>query len=377
MRLGIDARMYSSSFTGIGRYVYELIRNLATIDQTNQYLVFLNPLEHQTFQPPAANFQPCLVNANHYSWQEQTSFLRALNHAKLDLMHFTHFNAPILYRRPFVVTIHDLTLSYFPGKKMTSLLHRTAYHISITNAVKRAAKIISVSEHTKSDLQKLFKISASRIEVIYEAVASEFQKITDSKKLNAVRSRYHLDKPFLLYTGVWRDHKNVANLLKAFAILKRNHAFSGYLAITGKENPYYPEVRSITKELGLENDVKFTGAVPEADLIALYNLAACFAMPSLYEGFGLPILEAFACGTPVVCSNLSSLPEIAGLDNALFFNPHDPADIAAKINSILTNSQLRETLIQRGQKRIRAFSWPQMAQSTLKIYTEVLQSKNK
>ncbi|KKP36371.1 MAG: mannosyltransferase B-like protein [Candidatus Peregrinibacteria bacterium GW2011_GWA2_33_10] len=368
MKIGIDARMYSTKFTGIGRYVYELIQNLQEIDKKNEYFIFLNDPEYKTYIPTNPNFHKIRVNARHYTLTEQLKFLRKLNKCKLDLVHFTHFNAPILYFKPSIVTIHDLTLSFYPGKKMTSVFHRIAYHLTIYCSIKKAKKIIAVSQNTKKDIEKLFKINSEKIKVIYEAANKDFKPIKDQKLLDHIKEKYDLDKPFLLYTGVWRDHKNITGLLKGFHILQQKYKFNGYLVITGKEDPHYPEVKETVKTYNLQKHVKFTGLIPEQDLIALYNLAEIYVLPSFYEGFGLPILEAFACNTPVACSDSSSLPEIAGEQNAIFFDPKDHEDIAAKIHQILKDKSLRKTLKSRGQKRLTRFSWPKMAKETLEVY---------
>ncbi len=376
MRIGIDCRMYSSRFTGIGRYVYELTENLFRMDPQNEYVLFLNEPEFSHFTPPNPRVKKVLVNAPHYSLAEQTKFLRALNKEKLDLMHFTHFNAPIFYRRPSIVTIHDLTLSFYPGKKMSSPIHRLAYQLTIKSAVKKAKKIIAVSWNTKKDLQNLFNADDEKINVIYEGVHEKFQPRhheQNEKKLEDVKQKFRLDKPYLLYTGVWRSHKNLPNLIKAFHILKTDYGFDGYLVITGRKDPMYaPELEEKTLSLKLEDDVIFTGLVEERDLVPLYTGALAYVFPSLYEGFGLPPLEAMQCGVPVVASEISSIPEICGKDNAVFFNPEDPENMAEKIFEVTSQPSLREKLIANGLQRVKQFSWQKMTQETLKVYNQVL-----
>ncbi len=369
MRIGIDCRMYSSRFTGIGRYVYELTHNLFKLDQKNEYVLFFNEPEYSQFKETNSRIKKVLVNASHYSIAEQVKFLYILNSAKLDLMHFTHFNRPILYNKPSVVTIHDLTLSFYPGKKMTHPLYRNAYHITFNAAVTKARKIIAVSENTKKDLQNLFRTPSNKIEVVYEGVNENFHQIEDQSVIENVVQKYKVEKPYILYTGVWRTHKNLPNLIKAFAILKNDYAFDSNLVITGRKDPLYAEeVEKETYSLKLENDVFFTGLVDDEDLVPLYNGASLYVFPSLYEGFGLPPLEAMQCGIPVVASNTSSIPEICGEDNALFFDPKDPEDIAQKMFEVLSQKTLQQKLIQRGLQRVKDFSWKKMAAATLKIY---------
>jgi len=368
MKIGIDARMYSSNFTGIGRYNYELINRLAKIDTTNEYRIFLNKPEYDTFKEPGPNFKKVLAGAKHYSLSEQLKFLWVLYREKLDVMHFTHFNNPIFYLRTQVVTIHDMTLSYFPGKKMTGLIHRAAYNLSIWAVTRKAKRIIAISENTKKDLQKLLKVPDKKLSVVYEGAALDFKKITDTKELAATRATYKLKNPFILYAGVWRSHKNVLGLIKAYHHLVTEKEVEFDLVITGKKNTVYHEIPELVKKLKLEKRVHFVGLVPERDLVHLFNLATIYVFPSFYEGFGLPALEAFAVGTPVASSNTSCLPEICGENNAIFFDPYDPKDMADKILHLYNDKDLQATLIKNGTTRLKDFSWDKMAKETLEEY---------
>lgn len=373
MKIGIDCRIYSSKFTGIGRYVYELTHRLAKLDKENEYVLFFNKPEYETFKPPSERFKKVLADAPIYTLREQFHFLKVLNKERLDLMHFTHFNRPLFYKGPSIVTIHDLILSFFPGKKKTSLIHRFGYHLILRAAVKKAKKVITISENSKKDLETLLHTSSDKIEVIYQGVGREFSRIDDPALIDDTLKRYEISEPFLLYTGVWRSHKNVPNLIKAFNELKKELSLKDLkLVITGKEDPFYPEVKETAHKLGLESDVIFTGLVPEPTLIALYNAALAYVFPSLYEGFGLPPLEAMACGTPVAASDLSSIPEICGKGNAVFFDPRNYHDIAQKVNALLKDTKLQEKLVENGLKRVQDFSWETMARQTLSLYKECL-----
>ena len=374
MRIGIDARMYSTEFTGIGRYVYELVKQLKEIDDKNDYVLFMNEPEYSGFEE-TRHFKKILVKARHYSVREQLGYLWTLRRAKLDLMHFTHFNAPILYRKPSVVTIHDLTLSFFPGKKMNSAFYRMAYNTVLKAAVRNAKKVIAVSENTKADLVNVAGTSPSKVEVIYEGVGEEFGPRGDKETQEDVKRKYSITRNFLLYTGVWRGHKNLVNLIKAFALLREGpEGHDLQLVITGEEDPYYPEVKRTVKELSLEHHVIYTGMVPEKELVALYQTATAYVFPSLYEGFGLPPLEAMRCGTPVIASKSSCIPEICGEASALYFDPYDPEDISNSIRKVLLDETLQKELRECGLKHSLKFSWEKMAQKTLEIYTEILES---
>lgn len=374
MKIGIDCRMYSSRFTGIGRYVYELTHNLFRLDSQNEYVLFFNDPEYDAFIPPNERITKVRVNAPHYSLSEQVKFLFQLRKQKLDLMHFTHFNAPILYKSPSIVTIHDLTLSFYPGKKMSSPIYRFAYRKTINSAVNNARKVIAVSQNTKKDMQAILKMASQKIHVIYEAANEAFRPIEDDTYKIKLKEKLGIEGPFILYTGVWRSHKNLANLIKAFYILKKEYGYDGKLVITGKHDPVYaPDIFRMAETVELGEEIMFTGMVEELELIALYNAAQVYAFPSLYEGFGLPPLEAMQCGTPVAASNTSCIPEVCGEDNALFFDPQSSHDMADKIFTITSDKAVRERLIQNGLEHVKNFSWEKMTQQTLQLYNEILQ----
>ena len=392
MKIGIDLRMYSSQFTGIGRYCYELVENLIELDNHNDYVFFLNEPEYSKFvevkkgllenknkgggvdeNEGRQTFKAVKVDAPHYSFKEQIGFLRALKKEKLDLMHFTHFNAPLFYRRPCIVTIHDLTLSFFPGKKLTKWYHRFAYHMVLKSILKRAEKIIAVSKNTELDIHRLYNFTRGKTVMIHEAAGDEF-KVLPMERVVDVVGRYEIDKEYILYTGVHRDHKNVVGLIGAFSILKREKGFSGYLVITGQKSSHYPEIEDTIHKLGLGGCVKLVGLVPEEDLIGLYNGASVYAYPSFYEGFGLPALEAFACNTPVCASNSSCIPEVCE-KAAIYFDPKNLDEMAGQLYELLRNEGLREHLVGRGRERLKDFSWKKMAKETLGMYNEVLEGK--
>ena len=374
MKIGIDCRIFSSKFTGIGRYTNELVNHFlelnSKLENPHQIVLFFNSPEYHEFKT-LFPIKKILVNAKHYSLKEQLGFWLKLRKEKCDIVHFPHFNVPILYRKPYLVTIHDLTLSLFPGRKMTKWYHRLAYYLTIKNAVKTAKKIVAVSENTKSDIISHLNIADSKIQVIYNGLNPEFHLITDTEKLKPTLENHGITKQFLLYTGVWRNHKNLPRLIKAFNILKNEKELDLQLVITGRPDPHYPEVKDAVKEFKLEDDVIFTGLIPEQDLINLYNAALIFTFPSLYEGFGLPPLESMACGTPVVASESSSIPEICGRDNALFFDPESSQAIAEKIYQLYKDADLQAELIQKGSQRASEFSWEKTAKETFKLIQNV------
>jgi glycosyltransferase involved in cell wall biosynthesis len=270
-----------------------------------------------------------------------------------------------------VVTIHDLILHFFPGNKLNKPHQRAAYKLVLNSALKKAERVIAVSNSTKNDLVKISKTNPEKIRVIYEAANEDFHLLENQNSKYKTLLKYNISKPFILYTGVWRVHKNLPNLIKAFHILKQDYRLNYNLVITGKRDDTYPEVVDEIASLGLEKDVILTGMVEEDELVSFYNCAECYAFPSLYEGFGLPVLEAMACALPVVCSDSSSLPEVCGEGNAVFFNPRSPKDMAEKIAEVCLNKELQDELKARGLERVKDFSWRRMAEETLKVYQEI------
>jgi len=367
MKIGIDARMYGVNFTGIGRYTSELISNLANLDSEHEFIVFLRKEAFEGFQVPNERFRKVLADYSHYARGEQFAFRHLLYRENLDLMHFTHFNAPLLYMRPSIVTIHDLTLSFFPGKKMTHFFHRLAYQMVLRSSTRRAKKIIAVSNHTKSDLVKVLGIREEKIQVIYNGVNPKFGGIEPTPRPELMQ-KLGLQKPYFLYTGVWRDHKNIVGLIQAFKRFNDSVGNQYNLVITGPHNPTYHEVPDTVSSLGLQKEVHLVGLVSEADLFALYKNAVAYVFPSFYEGFGLPPLEAMQCGTPVIASNTSATPEICGEGNALFFDPYNMEDMSDKMRQIVTDSTLRQRLMERGLERVKQFSWEKMTREVLEVY---------
>jgi glycosyltransferase involved in cell wall biosynthesis len=361
--------MFGPHFTGIGRYVYEFVKNAIAINAENgwphEFVLFFNEPEYSGYET-AKNVKKVLVNARHYSFKEQFKFPSKIKKEKVDVMFFPHFNVPIFYRKSYIVTIHDLTLSIFPGQKMTKFYHRIAYHSTIKNAVKRARKIIAVSENTKTDIVKFLHIQKEKIEVIYNGVGDEFRMIEDLKEFAPTLKKYNIKKEFLLYTGVWRSHKNLPRLIEAFDIIKNKDNLNLQLVITGKPDPHYPEVKEEIKKYKLKDDVICTEPVDEKDLIDLYNAADMYVFPSLYEGFGMPPLEAMKCGTPVVASNASSIPEICG-KAAAYFDPYDAKDVAKKITEVYKNADKKAKLIEAGLIRAAKFSWKTAAEKIFDV----------
>jgi glycosyltransferase involved in cell wall biosynthesis len=234
----------------------------------------------------------------------------------------------------------------------------------------RADKIITVSQNTKDDLVEMFNYNPNKIKVIYNGVDSSYKLIDNKKLISEINNKYNTGENFLLYVGNIKPHKNIPVLLKALSNIDKQNK----LVIVGKRDKAYDEIFDIIDQNNLKDRIIFTGFVPDEDLILLYNAAALFVYPSLYEGFGLPPLEAMACGTPVITSNVSSLPEVVG-DAAITVDPHNIKELSKKINKILSNKDLQNKMIQRGIERAKQFTWDKTARETIKVYEDVLNKK--
>lgn len=367
MRIGIDAR----AKTGIGRYAKNLISSLSLIDKKNEYVLFLNKLLFDELTLNETQFRKVLIRSRYYSFGEQIFLPLQIAQHQIDIMHFLHFSVPLIYNRPYIVTIHDLTLSFFPGKRkgIRRSMMIKGYRTVLNHAVKRANHIISVSEHTKNDISQITSVPKNKISVLYEGYdRSLFRPIIDENKLEKMRSTYHLPHEYILYIGVWRDHKNVINLIKAYHFLRQKYGITHKLIIAGEEDTRYPEIKQEIHRLNLASDVIITGFIADKDIASLYSAADLFVFPSFYEGFGLPPIESIACGTPVASSQTSCMPEI--LDNAaIFFDPYSIQDMADAIYRCISDIHLRNRLLDRGKKLLPRYNWKHMAEHTLELYT--------
>ena len=363
MHLGIDARMFSSRFTGIGRYTYEISKRFFVLRPDWEFTLFLNEKEYELFTPPTKNVHKVLAPEKLYSVGEQITLPVRMLSQKCDAYFFPHFNVPILFPKPFVVTIHDITISLFPGKKKTSLFHSLGYKLTFGNALRHSKKIFAVSQNTKKDLMEKKGVPEEKIIVSYNGIGEEFLHPPQLLESREVMEKFSLPAPYFLYTGVWRNHKNILGLLEAFSLL-RTQGLDASLVITGKPDPYYPEVLDYIKKNHLEDRVKTVGLVEEQDLLSLYASARAYVFPSFYEGFGMPPLEAMAMGVPVAASNTSCIPEVCA-DAAEFFSPSDPSEMASVMGRIFSDAPLRESLIEKGKNHIKKFSWDKTAMALL------------
>lgn len=376
MKIGIDARFFGTSGKGLGRYTQKLVEELEKIDHNNQYYIFLNKHNFEEYNPKNPNFHKVLANIPWYSWQEQIIFPNILNTYKLDLVHFLHFNVPILYRKPYFVTIHDLILLEYPTRKASRLntivywMKNIAYRLVIMNAVYTAKKVITISEYTKKSIMKHFHIQGSKIPMIYEGVDLEKFNPLNAQEFNF--KRFHIKpKKYILYVGNVYPHKNIDVLIDVFCNLKQKNEIDKdlQLVLVGKKDYFFENIIKQVQDLHLEKSVIFTGYVPDEELISLYEHSLFYVFPSLYEGFGLPPLEAIALGVPIVISNATCLPEIFG-DHIEYFDPKSKDNMQEVLYNFILDNNKRELQKKYHQDILNKYSWVYMAENTKKLYNK-------
>lgn len=374
MRIGIDARMYGKAQSGIGNYIKQLTDNIFKLDHVNDYYLFLIEPAFSEYQPPHGQIHKIKVTSRWYSLAEQTKFLCDLNKYKLDLMHFPHFNAPIFYQRPRLVTIHDIIPKFWPGHKQKSWFRKKAYELTIKTNLHKSVKIIADSHFTKQDLIKHFDIAPDKIAVVKLGIESNFKNERNYAKIKELKERFRITKPFLFFVSVWRNHKNFEGLIAAFEILKKQGNFDYQLVLGGQEDSHYPKIHQAIENSPNREDIIAPGFISDEDLPTFYRAADLVVIPSYYEGFGLIGLEAMASGTPVVSSTAASLPEING-QAAIYFDPHNHQQMSEAISKVLADLDLKTQLIAKGLEHIKQFQWPICAQKTMDIYKQILNIK--
>ena len=368
MRIAIDARKLRDY--GIGTYIRNLLRHLARLDPATEFVVICREADAPFVAELGENFRAVPQGAGAYSVREQIAVPMDLRREQVDLFHAPHYVLPPLTPCRSVVTIHDCIHLRFPQYLPNRLGYAYA-RSSMWVATHRSARILTVSEASKRDILRYFRVPDSKIAVIYNAIDERFHEEPPADEVMRVRERYQLNDPFVLYAGNIKPHKNLERLIEAFHVIRRGDLEHVKLLIIGDEISKYATLRRTVHRYKLHKHVRFFGFVPDATLAILYRLARVFVFPSLYEGFGLPPLEAMASGTPVITSNVSSLPEVVG-DAAMLIDPYDADAIAGAMRRVMADDRLREDMRERGLARAREFSWERSIRRVREIYDEVL-----
>ena len=374
MRVAIDYTAGIDQGAGIGRYTRSLTSALARMDSTDQFILFSSeaPRPDRGF-PEAANLRPRVFHVGSRAmtilWQRLRIPLPAeVLTGPVDVFHGPDYTVPPVIKARRVVTVHDLSFLVYPECAVPSLAQ---YLTRVTRrAVAAADRVVADSQRTADDLVERMGVSREKIRVVYLGVDPAYQPTREPARLAALDARYELQHPLVLAVGTLEPRKNYERLIEAFAQASRAPDGPRMLVIAGRKGWLYEGVLAAVEKQGVEGLVRFLDYVPEADLPTLYHSAEVLAMPSLYEGFGIPVLEAMASGTPVVCSDGGSLPEVAG-DATLIVAPEDVAGLSEALRRAVSDPALRESLVARGLARARQFSWEAAARAHVAIYHEV------
>jgi len=379
MKIGIEAqRIFRPKKHGMDMVVLELIRNLQQTDLENEYFIFVRPDEDNTVIRETANFHIVEVQASSYPTWEQFALPRAAEKAGCDILHCTSNTAPVNCRVPLVLTLHDII---YMERSYTGMLTGTATpyqkfgniyrKLIVPRIMKKSRKIITVSHFEKNRIAEFFGMkNDTRLTAVYNGVSTHFKPVTDKTELNRVKKLYQLPDHYFFFLGNTDPKKNTRGVLEAFAAFRKQHPTDYKLVMLDYDRK---ELASLLHEIGspeLVDHIILTGYVKNTDLPAIYSQCEVFLYPSLRESFGIPMLEAMACGVPVITSNTSSMPEVAG-DAALIIDPYKPEEITAAMLRLCNHKDHAAALISKGISRAAEFSWKAMAEEVLKIYTEI------
>lgn len=385
MKIAIDCSKAINEHAGIARYNYELARLLPKIGKSDEFFYYFNFIRHSNAKKRAIN--DLIGNAKNVSYRiiplpgkikeklyPSRFSISRLFIPKCDLVHAIEFinfdkNLPM----PQIVTVHDLAIVRFPkhrGEKESAVHARM-----LKEACINCTKIIAVSQSTKNDIIKYFHIDPQKIEVIYQATSSVFKPAINRRKITDDLAKLGIFKPYILFVGTIEPRKNVLNLIKAFEKVKLSrHAKQLKLVLVGKRGWNSQDIYDYAQKSPYNQDIKFLGFVPDAQMLSIYNQALLFCYPSLFEGFGIPVLEAQKCALPVITSNISSLPEVGG-DAAIYINPNDFHNIAKNILLLIQNENIRKKMSFASLKQSAKFSWPICAKQTYDLYKKVINEK--
>lgn len=378
LKIGIDGRWIFPAISGVGRVTEKLISHLAELDRENEYYIFFydpalfKKYSHRWRLNP--RLYPVPVPWGIFDPGGQWGVPSRIRELKLDIFHSTNYFLPLFLKPEIkaVVTVHDLIPLKFPHftpRAWKTRLH-PLFRWVLNRSVKRADRVITVSAHTRRDLVADLGLPEDKISVVYNGIDRDYRPLKEAETRSLIDRRLKFTEPFLLYVGRFDPYKNVVGLIRAFHQFLRGRSDSPRLVLAGHTDPRYPEAAAAVNELQLNSRVIFLDGVAEEELVALYNRARILVLPSLYEGFGLPPLEAMACGTPVIVSDRGSLPEVVG-DAGVIIDPEDTEALATAISDLWDSEERRSSLRERGLTRAGEFSWKRTAEETLKIYREL------
>ncbi len=369
MNIGVDFRMGGVRHGGIGRYAFELLKAELEQDRTDRFFVFYNgnvAKEDLDLLNQYLNVELVRTSARHYSFAEQTSFLRVLNNAPVDVVHFPNFNHPILYKKPFVVTIHDMVHERLSGHKKSRWPQFKAYQMEMRHAVMSSRAIIVPSEFSSKEVLGYYPGAEGKIKIIHEGVTLEEQT---PEYMEKVKEQFLLHRPYFLFVGTLERKKNISMLARGFDHLIEKYNLNVDLVFAGKTDLHYPEEKQKVLSVKHKDHIVFTGFVEDKVLAALYGGAHAYVNASLHEGFGLPGVEAMHFGLPLAVSNTPVFNEIYD-DAAVYFDATDVVDIAEKLRLLAQDKQFYELRQDKSLARSRFFDWEQAVRETLSVLHE-------
>jgi len=384
MHIGINGWFYSMPYTGIGQYTVNLVKELsALVSGEHKITIFLNNVTRATVLPVLPNIDYHAIDkkkrANDIIDVFEFEFLlrKTSSRLNIDILHTPYLCSALLHGNSFkhIVTVHDMIPRVFPKYRGSLLRKLSLWHAE--RHVNRADLIITDSVHSQSDIHKYVGIARDRIKVIPIAADPAFEISIEKNKMHGIKEKYSLPNDYIFYIGGFDFRKNVKNLLEAYA-MARNNGISELLVLGGKFSPSVKQlsrglvenISQIASELNIQDFIRILGPIPQEDLPCIYKMARLFVYPSLYEGFGLPPLEAMKCGTPVLASNCSSIPEIIDRED-LLFDPDDSKKLSEKMQWMLADNELRQSISEWGIKKANSFSWPETAKQTFELYRSV------
>jgi len=377
MHVVIDARLLLPQMTGIGRYLMGLTRAFYETSGDEKIELWLQanlPDSHPVWSLASDRISLRKMDINHMNFRQQKVIPIELYRCRPDVFHHPHFDLPFLVSGPVVVTVHDLKYisqrDYFPRFSSTK---RLLMWFMMWFAVRRAQRVIAVSENTRQDILRFLGADPRKVIVVPEGVEEHYFQSPSAAVLQSVEKRYHLSQPFVLFVGERRPHKNLVGLIRAFDIFLRSNSYPHQLIIVGKGYADYQEPERVSSELGITHRVRFFDYVPDFDLPSLYWLSDVFVTLSLYEGVGLPVLEAMASGTPVVAARKTSLPEVVG-NAGLLVDTDNIMEAALAMGRLVSGGELRQTFIHNGLLRARQFTWERSANATMAVYKQIIDS---
>ena len=371
--------------TGIGYYTEGLVKNVIKQHPENTYLInafsYKNPKEakerlsaykSENTSVKVCRFMPLKIYK--LIWSVLPVPYCAFFRERADITHFFNYYIPPFVRGKKVTTIHDMTIKAYP--ETVRLASRVMARLNLRTTCRRATRIITSSEFSKSEIIKYFKVAPEKISVLYSGVDLKVYKPCEAESVKeAVKRKYRIEDDYYLYLGTLEPRKNIERLILAYAMLKEKNKNIPKLVIAGKKGWMYDDIFKVVSEKGLEQDVIFTGYVESEDAPILMSAAVAFVFPSLYEGFGMPPLEAMACGTPVITSDCASLPEVVG-DAAILVDPYSVEGIAEALEKLYTDKGLCDTLVKKGLERAKLFTWDKMSAVLYGIYDEVMRNEH-